>query len=216
VRSIWAGIILCLLLAVSVQTVYAVPITVPATGLSSQNITFHVSDATDPAWWEYGVVPGNLVWRTDNQSVASDGTANVTETGTPLMSLTTYYYRACDSTGCGAEHSSTLLAVTPAPETTFGRVAHNISVSHFDLALIGGSILEPYTWVTANANVALGVLLVMIFCGIWLRQREVILPIMLGMIGAALLIFVPPEFMIIAVAFVCAGLAGVLLGLIKR
>lgn len=215
-RPVYAGIILCLFLAVVVQNAYAVPTTVTATGITSQNLTFMVTGATDPVWWEYGVVTGNLAWRTDNQTVADTGTANLTETGTPLMSSTTFYYRACDSTGCGAELSSTLLAVTPAPETTFGRVAHNISASHFDLALIGGSILEPYTWVTANPNIVLGMLLFFIFTGLWLREREVILPIMLGMIGAGLLIFVPPEFMIIAVGFVCAGLAGVLLGLGKR
>jgi hypothetical protein len=167
-------------------------------------------------------VSGNYVWRTENQSNAS-ALNYIWEKGSPLLGNQTYYYKACDSTGCGAEKNTRLTNVTPAPTVTFGGLTGNITRSHFDIAVIGSSILEPYTWVTYNPNITVGILLFFVFTGLWMRQREVVIPILLGFIASGLLIYqgtnsvgIPPEMLIIVVGLVTVALAGVVFGLFKR
>lgn len=224
-KSIFIFLLLVMLL---VQCAYAVPTTQAAFNVNSINVTFNATGASGNTWWEYGTRSGELSWKTENTS-AVGGYANITESGVPLMAGLKFYFRACDSTGCGSELDVTLTAVTPAPTTTFGSTARNISRSHFDLAQIGTSILEPYVWVTGNAQILMGVLLFFVFTGLWLRQREVILPIILGMILSGLLIYngasggavsgsigIPPEMLMIVIGLVAAGLTGVIVGLLKR
>lgn len=211
-----------------VQCAYATPTTRAAFNVNSMNVTFNATGASGNTWWEYGTKSGSLSWKTENKT-AVGGYANITESGVPLMSGTKYYFRACDSTGCGSELDVTLSAVTPAPTTTFGVTARNISRSHFDIAQIGTSVLEPYLWVTGNAQILMGVLLFFVFTGLWLRQREVILPILLGMILSGLLMYngasggavsgaigIPPEMLMIVIGLVSAGLTGIVVGLLKK
>lgn len=221
-RSVYTGITLILLLLL-VTSVCAVPTTRAATAINSSSLLFNCSGAISPVVWKYGTASGNLPWLSENQTTITGGIANLTERGVPLMAGTTFYYQACDPTGCGSELSSTLPVVTVAPTTTFGVLSQNITKSHFDLAIIGANILEPYTWVTANPNITFGVLLFFVFTGLWLRQREVVLPIILGMIAAGLLLYqgtnsvgIPPEMLIIVIGLVTVGLTGVVMSLFKR
>jgi len=96
-------------------------------------------------------------------------------------------------------------------------------VAHFDIAVMGSAVTEPFSWAAANTDIIFGVLLFFVFTGLWLRQREVILPILLGLIGSGLLLYsgatsvgIPPEMLIVVIGLVSAGLAGVVLGMIKR
>lgn len=217
------SLLIILLAMLLVQCAYAAPTTQAAFNVNSMNVTFDATGATGDTWWEYGMKSGSLSWKTENAS-AVGGYANITESGVPLMSATKYYFRACDSTGCGSELDVTLSAVTPAPATTYGNTARNISKSHFDIAQIGTSIMEPYIWVTGSIQILFGVLLFFVFTGLWLRQREVVLPIILGMIGSGLLIYsgatnpvgIPPEFLIVVIGLVAAGLTGVVTGILKK
>lgn len=201
---------------------YGAAVTGASTGVTSNCINFSAIGSGSTTWWQYGTVSGRYAWKTENVTPV-DGIANTTECGTPLMSNTLFYYRACNEEGCGAESSTTLAAVTPRPASTFGTVARNISVAHFDIRVMGVSVTEPFVWAAANADIVFGVLLFFVFSGLWLRQREVILPILLGLIGSGLLLYsgatsvgIPPEMLIIVIGLVSAGLAGVIMGMFKR
>lgn len=221
-KATYAIFFLALLLLV--QCAYAVPTISAGVAVNSSSITFRATGATNPPiHFRYGTQTGNLPWITYNTSNQSGGLVYWTETGVPLMANTKFYYKCCDISGCSAELSSTLAAVTPAPTTTYGVVSENISRSHFDLATLGGNILEPTLWVVPRSEVLFGIVLFFVFTGIWIRHRELIMPVVVGMIGAGLLFYagtnsvgMPPEFMIIVIGIVAAGLTGVVLGLLKR
>lgn len=215
-------LLIILLTLLVLPTAYAAPTTEAATDVTSRNLTFHISGATSVAWWEYGTRSDNLLWRTGNVTVGS-GLANTTESGTPLMSNTLFYYRACDTTGCGNVLSVTLAAVTPAPETTFGRAATNISAAHLDPVVVGQSAVESYGWRGIPFEIVIGILLFFVFTGLWLAHRETLLPTMVGLIGSGMIVYagtnsvgVPPEFVVVAVGLVCIGLTGVVVGIMKR
>jgi hypothetical protein len=204
---------------------YALPTITAAVAVNSSSMTFRATGATNPPiYFKYGTVSNNYPWITYNTSNQSGGLVYWKETGVPLMSGTTFYYRCCDASGCSAtELSSTLAAVTPAPTTTYGVVGQNISRSHFDLATLGGNIIEPTLWVVPRSEILFGIVLFFVFTGIWIRHRELIMPVIVGMIGAGLLFYsgtnsvgMPPEFMIVIIGIVAAGLTGVVLGLLKR
>jgi len=197
-------------------------VTEPATDVTSKNLTLHASSATGSVYWQYGTHALNPLWVTENVTAGS-GLANITESGMPLMSGTKFYFRACDSSGCGAELNATLLAVTPAPTSTFGKTAHNISVAHLDPLVVAGSLQEPYIWSAGTPLIVFSILLFFVFTGLWLRQREVILPILAGLIGSGMLFYagtnsvgVSPEFLIVAMGIIAVGLTGVITGMLKR
>lgn len=222
-KRLYAALLILFLLS---QCAYAIPTIQAAVAVNQSSVTFRATNvANPPAYFKYGTVSGNYAWVTDNSSNITGGNELfLKEMGTPLMSSTTFYYRCCDASGCSAgEQSSTLTAVTPAPTTTFGVVARNISRSHFDVAELGGNIIAPTLWTLPNAEVLFGIVLFFLFTGIWIRHREIVMPVILGLIGSSLLIYsgtnsvgLPPEFLIIVVGIVAAGLTGVLLGIMKK
>jgi hypothetical protein len=220
VRSAYAGLILLLLLLA--QCAYALPTTQDVAFKNTSSVLFYATGVTTPSYFKYGTISGQYTWLTENQSNAS-ALHYTWEHGVPLMSGRTFYFRVCDVTGCGIEKTVVMSTVTVAPTTTFNVLAMNITRSEFNLATIGQNIIEPYTWVTSNPNILFGVLLFFVFTGLWLRQREVIIPIILGMIASGLLMYqgtnsvgIPPEMFIIVVALVTLGLGGVVMGLYKR
>lgn len=190
---------------------------------TSKSITLTYHSANGVTWWEYGLSPTNLPFKTAN--ISGVGVVSTTISGLPLVSGHTYYFRACTVTPyeCTSVSSALLATVTPNPETTYGIVQQNISASEWNVSEIGESIVEPYAWTTGSSAIVFGVILFFVWTGLWLRQKEVILPILLGWIGSGLLIYggtnatgIPPEFAIAASIFCCFGLAGVLLGMIKK
>jgi len=224
-RSAYAFFIIAVFVILVVfPSAYAVPTTVAAGDVNSSSLEFRCAGASGDSWIQYGTVTGNYPWRTEN-TTPDGGFVTLVEMGLPLMSNTKFYYRCCDASGCGGELSSTLLTVTPNPATTYGRTAQNITESHLDPAVIAGSVIEPYRWVPGGVKpeIIIGILLFFVFTGLWLRQREVILPILAGLIGSGMLFYVgtnsvgtPPEFLLIAAVMVSLGLTGVVLGLFKR
>lgn len=223
-RSVYAVFIFLVLLSLAVPYAYAVPTTTASVAVNATSMTFRATGATNPPiYFMYGTKTGYYPWITENTSNQSGGLVYWKEMGVPLMGGTTFYYKCCDASGCGGELNTALPSVTVAPTTTFNVLAMNLTRSHFDLAVIGVSIIEPYTWVTYNPNITFGILLFFVFIGIWLRQRELIIPILLGMVASGLLLYqgansvgIPPEMLIIVVGLVAVALTGIVVGLIKR
>lgn len=224
-KNAYAVIILLAVLVTCVQCAYAAPTTGAATDATSKNLTFHATGAVGNTWWEYG--QDYLIWKTQNATPVA-GVAALTQSGLPLMAGQTYSYKACDSTGCGLTLSTALLSVTPNPTSTYGRTLDNITSRNLDIGVVAGSLPEAYTQTPGGgikSELVFGVLLFFVFTGLWMRQRETIIPLLLGLIGSGMLIYtgangssvgVPVEFVIFAMLLVSLGLTGILTGMFKR
>ncbi len=213
-------IITLLIAAILVPCVYALPTTGAATAVGNKNVTFTATGVTSYAYWKYGYVTGVYAYKTVN--VSGTGAVSYTERGVPLMAGWKIYFEVCDSTGCGAELSTTLLNATPLTQTTFGIVEQNIANADWNASAVGSSIIQPYLWVSP-ISVFWFMVFFFIYTGMWLRQRELIIPAFLGliasgfiMVGGTNAIGLPPEVITISQSLFYASIAGVIFGLFKR
>jgi len=213
-------------LLAAICPVGAVPTTGAVTLVGSNNATIAVAGITgDTVWmmWGQGPAAGSMVWVTPNQT-ASGGTASVTIWGAPILGSTTYYASACDSTGCDTGSVSfTTAPVTAPPVRNFGQAFGNITASHFNLVTIGGALLSAYTNVMPM-SVMFGMLFGVITLGIWTRTKTVrtiaitmciVSPFIVAS-GAGLYLGLPLMEQALGQALLAAGLAGILLSLIKK
>jgi hypothetical protein len=212
-------LIFILLLCMTI-TVSAVPTTQAATLIGSNNVTLNMVGGAAPTWFEWGQLSSYLSWRTVNSSEAS-----MKVYGSPLLGNTLFYYRACDSTGCGATMSFTTLQITPQPEMTLGISVDNITQSQYDITVIARESIRAYFWAVPDfPTIVWGLLFFGIYIGLWIRERDLVVPVILGLITGSFVMFndaglqlgIPVEFQQIAQGLTYAALAGIILSLIKR
>jgi hypothetical protein len=211
---------LFLVFCLSIGGALALPTTMAAFGNDSMNVTFKMSGATAPCWFEYGVNPSNPSWHTINISQA--GTVTINVSGMPFVSNNLYYYRACDTTGCGSIMSVFMNQAQPIAQTTYGQAEYNISESKFSVDYLPQSFVSSYLW-ASTATVFWSMIFLFMYAGLWLRQREVLIPAFLGLIGGFLILYtgansigLAPEFVAMAQGITYASLAGVIFGLFKK
>ena len=212
-----AGIITTLFI-IGIAT--AVPTTWAAIGNDSMNVTFKMTGATSPCWFEYGLNPTNPSWHTRNISQAGLVLANVS--GMPLVAGRGYFFRACDKTGCGALMRVYINDPQPIALTTYGIAAENISESKFSMEYLPSGFVQAYLW-ASPATVFWSMIFLFMYAGLWLRQREVIIPAFLGLMGGFLIMYaganmigLAPEFVAMAQGITYASIAGVIFGLFKK
>jgi hypothetical protein len=186
------------------------------------NVTVNGVGGDNVAWIMYGQSPNGEVWISSNYT-ASAGTATVQVWGAPLLGNTVYYVEACDSTGCSAESTFSTAVITPLPITNYGAGYKNITKSHFNVMMLVPAILQGYFNVMP-ASVFFGLLFGLIVIGMWRRNRGVrlvsvvmiILSPMIMSSNAGLMFGIPLVEQALGQALLAAGLAGVLLSLIKK
>lgn len=214
-------ILFFLVMLVSIGLCHAAPTTLIATGIGSNNITFNAGGSiTYPLWFVWGLSSGHEAWKTPNQTTGT----NYTQTGSPLYSMTTYYFRACDSTGCGAEGSTTTTAVTPLPTITLGLALTNMTVSGFDPLIVTANALLPYQWLGAPIGVIFGWIFIAVFFAIWIRTRSVSVVSILGLISSGCLVVssvglklpLPAELIAVAQMILYVTITACIVVLIKR
>lgn len=214
-----------------IASVSAIPSTQPATAIGNNNFTLSATGcAADGCWFEYGLVETSLIVWTTTEPVIG-GTVTHIESSAPIEPSMTYYATACDSTGCDSTPISfTTLAFTPLPVSTLGAAVNNMTQSKFNILFLPGNIMAPYVWLFPQSEKAMamtivfGVIFFFIYLGIWLRQRNVAGPVILGLLTAGSLLFsnqglhlgIPVEFQSIAQALLYASMAGIFLSLLKR
>ena len=103
-------------------SVSAIPTTGAATMVGNNNASLSAtgSSGTD-GWFQWGMKTGQTWAHTPNVTI-SGGSFSYTMRGTPLFGSTTYYYKACDQTGCGSQEEFTTAVVTPLPEQHSGNL----------------------------------------------------------------------------------------------
>lgn len=213
-------ILLLALLCLAVP-VLALPTTSAATLVGENTAFLQMTGGTNPMWFEYGQKSGSLTWVTPNSSFP-----NYTVYGSPLTGNTVFYFRACDTTGCGAELSFTTSVLTPQPQTTFGAGVDNITRSSFDILVLAHESIGGYFWIApGNLSVIVwGLLFFGIYIGLWIRERDLVVPVILGLITGTFIMWgdtglglgIPPEFLAMAQGIAYAALAGIILSLLKR
>lgn len=205
--------------------VSAVPTTTAATEIGNNNCTLHGTGATSPAWFYWGQYTGKLYFKTTNRT-PSGGLLNATVSHSPLYGSTTYYFKACDSTGCGSELTFTTLAVTPMPTNTMGqRMQTFMESENFDVTKIPEVGFDPYSWALPTdppgfaVMLITGLMLFVIFYGQFVRGRNVAVPALVGGIALPFVLYgnqglnlgIPPEMAAIGQGIWYACLAGIIM-----
>ena len=206
-------LLIAMLVVVSVAS--ALPTTGAATAIGNNNFTFTGNGvAGTVGWFQWGMKEGQSWARSPNVTPAA-GVITYRMSGSPIRGCTSFWYRACDVTGCGAEVTLMTLEVTPLPTTTFGQWAEEIRDSHFDPQVLVWNSVQPYVSIT-GATVFYGIIFAMIFVGLWLRTRGTAVAMQLGMICTVLFasslvglqLGLPPEFIAVGQALLYISLAG--------
>jgi hypothetical protein len=207
--------IFCLILPVC-----ALPTTAAATAVTNNGATLQCTGNSGVTWFMYGQQSTALSWRTPNFT----GT-NYSVYGSPILGSTKFYYKACDSTGCGSTTFFTSSALTPSPVTTFGAGLTNITNGEYDITIIAGESIGGYFWLLPTMpSLVWGLLFFGIFLGLWIRERDMVVPTILGLIVGSFIMWgdaglglgIPAEFLGIAQGLTYAALAGIILSLMKR
>jgi hypothetical protein len=210
-RHIFIIILAAILLIASVQ---AVPTTGAASLIGNNNFTLSATGCTGTCWFQWSFATGQAWAHTPNQTPAT-GAISYTMKGTPVFGSTKYYFRACDASGCGAEQSFTTIPVVTVVIPTFDQYFQNMTENNFDLANAAWNFTKVYTDVT-GATFFYGLLLAMLFGGMWLRTKGTQTATILGMImiglfassAAGLQLGLPPAFLAVGQALMYLSLAG--------
>lgn len=204
--------------------VSAVPTTLAATKVGNNNVTLNANGITGSAGWFQWSFKTGLAYAHLPNVTATGGVISYTMKGTPIYGSTTYYYKACDSTGCGAELSFTTLPVTQLPTPMINGVvidsfANNMTEGGFDPMNMMWNTMRPYTSITTD-TVFYGIIFAIVFVGMWLRTRGTATASIFGMICLALFGIsggllgggvLPAEFMGIGQALLYMSLTGAFL-----
>lgn len=217
-------IILILSILVLVGGVCAIPTTSPSGGNTSNSVNLASVGAATPCWFEWGQQPGYLSWKTPNGTAAS--CLLTTIKGSPLNGGTVFYYRICDTTGCGSELSFVTTSVTPMPTTTFSTIFYNLTESGFDIQLLPWNAVQSYMWLLTPGfeTIVWFMLFMAIYLGFWLGGRSLTIPSIVGLISGVFLWYgtsglqlgLPAGIASVAQGIMYASIAGMIVGILKK
>lgn len=170
--------------------VSAVPTTLAATMVGNNNATMNGNGVTGSVGWFQWSFKTGLEYAHLPNVTSSGGTIAYTMKGTPIYGSTKYYYKACDSTGCGAEQSFTSLPVTPLPTPMINGVAidsfaTNMTEGGFDPINVLWNATLPYQGIMTS-SIFWGIIFAIVFVGMWLRTRGTATASIFGMICLSL------------------------------
>ncbi len=167
-------------------------------------------------WVKYGGYPSAYKFRTDYQTVTSSFSKTIT--GIPLMAGSTYYYVLMltynGTTYSSNESSFTLPTVTPITDYDFDR--HTQDLAYADLNITTMAIIIPEAYTDIVGNIFWGIVFSFIFLMFWLRQEDISIPAILGLlIGGSIWGLMPPEWVGFAYSLVIVSFAGLMYSLLK-
>jgi hypothetical protein len=201
-------------------SVSAAPAMVSVSPLTCRTATFNANGgAAGAAWFEWGQTTGGpYIWTTPNQTIGA-GAFSDYQYGPPMLTGTTYYVRPCDTTGCGAELAFYVPPTGPINQTHFGTDVVQIMRGGFNISQVSMVIIKPFaaTFPSPLANaIPYGLLFFFIFSGMWLRGRDMLIPMMISMVSGGMIglggsaLGIPPEFVVIGQTLMYLGIAGVI------
>ena len=196
--------------------VLAVPNTGAAVSNTSNNVTIPLTGITGSSVYVlYGPNEGMPVWASDNYT-PSGGSADVVIWGAPLIGGSSYYATGCDDTGCDPTWVPfTISTITPLPTTTLGSVYQTMANSHFSPVVIPIALQSVYVD-SIPRTLFYGIILGLMFIGIWMRTHSIRMVSSLGiMLGgflfsdaSGLFLGIPLQEQLLGLVLLAAGLAG--------
>ena len=172
-------------------------------------------------WFEYGRVKDRYTYRTKNQTKTTIGNFSQKVEGIQLMPGTIYHFKAVGTgsawgTSHGEDLNFTTSALTPFEEKNFGKNYDELRESKFNISTLATVLPKTYTDMMLQSNIFFGLFFGLIFMVIWIRQEDVVIPALLGMvIGASIFVFLPPTWMKLAQSLFIVSLAAAIYSLIK-
>lgn len=211
------ALLVCLCLA-CIGLVAAVPTTGSVSGIGAGTATFNQAGGASDCWFAWGTSTTNQIYRTWNDTACA---LTYTVTGAPLLSCTTYYVKACDLTGCGSNKAFTTSAATVSNQSTFGDGFKTLMKSGLNITQMVPIIVSPYSG-AMTASVVWGLLFLFIFTGMWIRQHDIVVPMLIAFVAGALVwsgtsaLGVPPEWADLGMGLMYAAFAGVVFSWFTR
>ena len=221
-KLLWIVSFVAMLSLIPTTTALPVMITNAASGVAAGTATLNGNAAgfvgTATVWFEYGTSPGLYTYKTTNQSMTVAGAYTHDISGMPLISGTTYYYRAVgvDSTGSsnGVEVSFTTSAISAIPDYNFDAHFTNLTDSELNPTNMSKTAAQPYT--DLLGAIFWGVLYSAIFIMIWVRQEDITIPALLGLlIGGSMWTLMPADWVAFAMSLTIVSFAGLVYSLVK-
>ena len=184
--------------------------------LGGNLIDLNTSSAT--VWFEYGRKSGCYHYRTPNQTMSSTGVFTEDVKGIWLIPNQTYHYRAC--VACSPAQYGDELNFTLNPlereieDRNFSDEYETIRGDELNMSKLAEAI--PIVYTGLMGNVFFGILFGAIFIAYFIRQEDVTLPSLLGMvIGGSILFLLPPSWKHMAYIMLVISFAGIMYGILK-
>jgi len=205
----WKGICILGILTFLITTAQAIDIT-EITATETQ-IKITITNATSSGY--IFVSPSN---KSFPYAYSHQGNGTYTITATFLKVNTTYYVKACDNENC-----SIVVSVNVSKEEEL--VKQNF-ISQFNTVMQGGNLLNisklgetiPSVYTSLLTDMFWAMFFGGIFLAYWIRQEDVLLPSIVGMIGGIAMIgLLPPSAQHIAYILLVISIAGTLYTIIK-
>lgn len=184
--------LLPLVLLMLVCCASAAPNTLPVTDLTNGQVTFNADTGTFPglAWFEWGKYSDDyFYWSTLNQTMPATGIFYDVQYGSPLLTCSTYYVRACDQTGCDLTSVMFTVPQHNMPnQTAFGTGVYTMFRSGLNVTKMIPIIMRPYAQGGIGVPIISGALFFFIIAGLWVRPKDVFLPVFLIFITSGVLV----------------------------
>jgi hypothetical protein len=194
--------------------------TIAATNINTDSATLNAiitnHTGTEDIWFEYGSISGIYHYRTDSQSITDNGTISYTlSNGYPIIPANTYYYRAAITSEKGNQMEFTTTDISELTGFDFDKNWDALRNTNFGVDNLTTTLPLPYTDILGA--MFWGLIFAIIFIVGWIRQGDVTNMAIVGiLIGSAILVFVPPEFVQIGQALLVVSIAGMLVSYIYK
>jgi hypothetical protein len=210
-------LLLALVLILSVGVCSAVPTTDAVTDITTRGATFNAHGGASTCWYVWGGSSTNFIYKTANTSCGSSHK----QSGAPILTSTKYYVKSCDGTGCGSSVEFTTPAATISNLTHYGEAVAVMFAGGMNITEMADMVTIPYRD-TIYLTSMWGLLFGFIFIGMWLRQKDIVIPMMLAMISGGAIwlgggsLGIPPAFEAMGQALLIVGFGGLLLSWFTR
>ena len=183
---------------------------------NSVTLNCNLINGSGTAWFQYSGSSNNYKFRSDYQTVSNDFSAKIS--GLPLQAGGTYYYQGLllsnGTTYSSSQGVFTLPKVGQITDYDFDK--HTEELAYNGLNISSSAITIPAVYTDIIGSIFWGIIFGFIFVMIWLRQEDVTIPSILGLlIGASLWSLMPPDWVSFAYSLTIVSFAGLMYSLIK-
>lgn len=198
-------------------------VTQPATSVDADSAIFNATFTNVPTggtsvWFEYGMRGDFYMYSTPKATISTNTSYSYTIEGYPLLSGhngETFYYRGMATNGTGNQSSFTLTATASIDDYNFDAHIQELKDAKFNTTKTVTVLPKPYEDIIGT--MFWGIVFGMVFMAIWIRQDDVTIPSLLGIIiSAGIFTLIPPDYLKIGYALLVVSIAGIIISIIFK